>query len=138
MNKMIKKEEGFSLIELIIVIAILAIIAAIAVPNLIGNIRRANESTDEANAKLIYDAVNIAIGKNPTNAGDTFADQILGTSSETLMTEALNEFPGGTGPLLQSSTYMDGADDDFRVSIVSTASGSVVQIDDANGVQLYP
>ena len=38
LNKVWKKEEGFSLIELIIVIAILAIIAAIAVPNLLSNI----------------------------------------------------------------------------------------------------
>ena len=43
---MIKKNGGFTLVELIVVIAILAILAAIAVPAYSGYIAKANEAAD--------------------------------------------------------------------------------------------
>lgn len=51
-----KKQEGFTLIELIIVIAILAIIAAIAIPNILGAVDNSRRSADVANAKMILNA----------------------------------------------------------------------------------
>jgi len=44
-----KKEQGFSLIELLIVVAIIAIIAAIAVPSMLQARMAANESSATSN-----------------------------------------------------------------------------------------
>lgn len=53
---MIKKNGGFTLVELIVVIAILAILAGIAVPAYSGYIKKANEAVDNT----MLDAVKTA------------------------------------------------------------------------------
>ncbi len=58
------KQEGFTLIELIIVIAILAIIAVIAVPNILGAVENSRKAADVANAKIIYNAAAQVLAKN--------------------------------------------------------------------------
>ena len=54
---MFKKNEGFTLVELIVVIAILAILAAVAVPAYSGYITKAQEAAD----LQVITAVNTAI-----------------------------------------------------------------------------
>ena len=51
-----KKEKGFSLIELLIVIVIIGIIAALAIPNLLASRRSANESSAIAALRMIHGA----------------------------------------------------------------------------------
>ena len=73
-----RKNDGFTLVELIVVIAILAILAGIAVPAYSGYIEKANVAADE---QLLH-AVNIAFASAAAeHAGGTVTDAVLSYGS---------------------------------------------------------
>ena len=76
----IKSEEGFTLIELVVVIVILGIIASIAVPKYIDLTSEANQSADTVNEKSVEAAVLLY-----------FAQQVAADPSYTL-TAAANAY----------------------------------------------
>jgi type IV pilus assembly protein PilA len=69
-RRAIRKSQGFSLIELLIVVAIILIIAAIAIPNFL----RARESANESSAVSSIHAINTAeIAYSSANPGIGFS-----------------------------------------------------------------
>ena len=66
MMKKIKNQQGFTLIELIIVIAVIAILAAVLLPRFLGFTDDAKMSAAKADAKNLATAVEAIIAQNKT------------------------------------------------------------------------
>jgi prepilin-type N-terminal cleavage/methylation domain-containing protein len=95
-----KRQQGFTLIELIVVIAIIAIMAAVAIPVLSGAIDRSKQAVSIADAKEIANAINDYNNLNPT-AKLTQAAVNGWTSQGDMEASAL----GGLSPKEQSGNF---------------------------------
>lgn len=132
-----KKQKGFSLIELLIVVAIILIIAAIAIPNLLRARISANESAAVANLRTINTALvtylstystfpasadfdNLADGGTPANCPNTPSSGSACLLDNTIV--AATAAPGKSGYVLTyTSTAGSGT---YTITNVPATQGS--------------
>jgi len=95
-NKLLNK-KGFTLVELIVVIAVLGILAGIAVPRYSGIQDRARTRADEANLKILNNAIEIYYAENGTYPSE---DDITSFKSD-----MANYLPNDGIPAVQTSGY---------------------------------
>ena len=92
MLEKIKRSEGFSLIELIVVIAIMIILVSMLVPNVVGYLDKANKSVAKDAAQKIYTAalnyIYSEVGKGHEFEPNSEIDvEVLWSSDEQLLKE---------------------------------------------------
>lgn len=135
-----KEKNGFTLVELIIVIAILTIVAAVAIPNILFAVDNARKSADLTNARVITESIQRVISEdNGVNRIDftevEFEDDVTGQPAavELLLEETAKHMQS-----VPTVRYGEHKGSNYLVSI-GELTGIVISVGPAgSSSELYP
>lgn len=152
----LKHQQGFSLIELLVVVAIVGIISSLAIPNLLASRRAANEGSALSAMRSIHSAqttyLNTAGAGEYGNLGDLgterLVDETLGSGTKSGYTVACPDgnltagppatffataVPADTGPVTRTGnrSFVISEDGIVRGKVTDTAAASHTDAIDA-------
>jgi general secretion pathway protein G len=120
-----KKDAGFTLIELMIVMAIIGVLAVIAVPSYVGAMKHAREAALKEDLHVLRDAIDSYTSdkqKAPQSLDDLIQDGYLKTIPEDPMTRSKETWVTDSSDALHSLDQTDPGIDDVHSGSQDTGS----------------
>jgi prepilin-type N-terminal cleavage/methylation domain-containing protein len=114
----VRREEGFTLIELMVVVLIIAILLAIAIPTFRGARDRANDRRTQSNLRIAH--TNELVYFSDNNATPFTADlpTLRGLESSITWTDDPNDLQASSGPIYVELVDVVGTDGVHRPGVV--------------------
>jgi general secretion pathway protein G len=112
-----KREQGFTLLELIVVMAIIVVLTAIAVPRFTAMVKNAREAALKQDLQVMRQAISAYTmdkGKAPQSLDDLVQDGYLHSIPMDPMTHSTNTWVTDTGDSLSDVYQSDGGIDNVH------------------------
>jgi type IV pilus assembly protein PilA len=122
-------DQGFTLIELMVVVLIIAILLAIAIPTFLGVQNKAKDRAAQSSVKNTHTAAKTVFADNSSFAGATFDNLDELEPSLTFVVD--------TAPSTGAKVVSVSATDDTFVAVVLAKGGDCFAIKDVNGAVTY-
>lgn len=128
-----KRKQGFTLIEIIVVLLILAILSAIAIPSMLGYVKEARDSAKLADARTGYLAAMIGLDRYRSKTDSAFdkdaayfevREEVVNQTDDDIFSLYSCKFDEDKGKIREIIFYFH--EDDTFVKITSNKEAEVV------------